>query len=144
MKVIRDEYADYKTIFFRKSLRYKIIETLVFIILLIIMIGLIETSTTEFKVGAIGLAVFILGFSPQLYKLVAKPRHILTDKELIIEKFGRQRVVSLVAVEETYDLRFFYNIDGKKTPLMISDSFIEDLDKKIEEIKKAKEKKMTK
>ncbi len=144
MKVIRDEYADYKTIFFRKSMRYKLIETLVFIILLFILITLVDTSTTTFKVGALSLGVATLGLSPLLYKWVAKPRHILTDRELIIEKFGKQRVIPMTAVEETYDLRFFYSIEGKKIPLMISDAFIEDLDEKIEEIAKAKEKKMTK
>ncbi len=144
MKVIRDEYADYKTIFFRKSMRYKLIETLVFFILLIILINLVDTSTTEFKLGAIAIAALTLGLSPLLYKLVAKPRHILTDKELTIEKFGKKRTVPLTAVEETYDLRFFYKVEGKKMPLMISDDFIEDLDQKLEEIKKVREKKMTK
>jgi hypothetical protein len=144
MEVIRDEYATYKTIFFRKSTRFKVVETLVFIILLVVLIGLVDTSSTEFKVGALGLGALTLGLSPLLYMLVVRPRHILTSNELIIERFGKQRAVALTSVEETYDLRFFYKIEGKKMPLMISDGFINDLDQKIEEIKKTQQKKMTK
>ena len=138
MKVIRDEYADYKTIFFRKSVRYKVIETLVFIVLVLILLGFVEPSTTEFKVGAISAGVLTLGLSPLLFKLIVRPRHILTDNELILERYGKRRVVALGAVEETNDLRFFYKIEGKKMPLMISDDFIADLDSKLDQLKREK------
>ncbi len=138
MKVIRDEYADYKTIFFRKSMRYKVIETLVFIGLVVILLGFVEPSTTEFKLGALGAGVLTLALSPLLFQLVVRPRHILTDNELILERSGRQRKVALGAVEETNDLRFFYRIEGKKMPLMISDDFIADLDSKLDQLKREK------
>lgn len=138
MKVIRDEYADYKTIFFRKSMRYKVIETLVFIGLVVILLGFVEPSTTEFKLGALGAGVLTLALSPLLFQLVVRPRHILTDNELILERSGKQRKVALGAVEETNDLRFFYRIEGKKMPLMISDDFIADLDSKLDQLKREK------
>lgn len=138
MKVIRDEYADYKTIFFRKSMRYKVIETLVFIGLVVILLGFVEPSTTEFKLGALGAGVLTLALSPLLFQMVVRPRHILTDNELILERSGKQRKVALGAVEETNDLRFFYRIEGKKMPLMISDDFIADLDNKLDQLKREK------
>ncbi len=140
MNIIREESPSLFTIFLRKSMKVKIIETIIFIILIFILSLMYNLSDNMFKMGAVIGGILVLSISPIIYKAVIKPKYILTDIYLIIEKAGNKREIPIVNIEQTYDLKFFFIIDGKKTPLMISNNFIEDLNKKIEQMRRNKKK----
>lgn len=140
MSVILEESSSISTIFFRKSMKIKIIETLIFILLVIVLSVMFNSSDSIFKIGVIAGGIFILTFSPIIYKMIIKPKYILTDTHLIIEKAGIKKEIPITDVDQTYDLKFFYLIEGKKTPLMISNVFIEELNKKIDQLKRNKKK----
>lgn len=140
MNIIREENPSYFTILLRKSTKVKIIETIIFILLIIILSLFYNFSDSKFKIGAILLGVLVLFLSPVIYKIMIRPKYILTSTHLIIEKINNKREIPIVNIEQTYDLRFFYFINGKKTPLMISDNFIEDLNVQLDQLKRSKKK----
>ncbi len=140
MSVILEESSSLSTIFFRKSMKIKIIETIIFIILIIILSLVYNSSDSIFKIGAIGGGIIILIASPIIYKMKVKPKYTLTDTYLIIEKSEIKKEIPIADIEQTYDLKFFYLIEGKKTPLMISNDFIDELNKKIDQLKRGKKK----
>lgn len=140
MNIIREEYPSYFTIMLRKSTKVKIIETIIFIMLILILSFIYSFSDNIFKIGAIVSGVLVLFMSPIIYKAVVNPKYVLTNTHLIIEKSNTKREIPITNIEQTYDLRFFFIIDGKKTPLMISDNFIEDLNIQIDRLKRNKKK----
>ena len=138
--MLREEYPSYFTSLLRKPRGVKIIETVIFVIFLFLLSIIYDFSENMFKIGAITSGILVLSITPVIYKLIVKPRYTLTNTHLIIEKNGRKSEVSFANIEQTYDLRFFFIVDGKKTPLMVSDEFIEDLNKQIDLLKRNKKK----
>lgn len=138
LNILRDEYPSYFTILLRKSRKVKIFETIIFVVFIFTFSLIYNFTDNMFKIGAIVGGILVLSFTPIIFKLVVKPRYTLTDTHLIIEKLGSKKEVSLTNIEQTYDLRFFFILDGKKTPLMVSDIFIEELNTQIEQLKRNK------
>lgn len=137
-KGIRQEKPSYLTLLFRKSTKVKIIETMVFIVLLLILVIVLGYSHPLFKIGAVLTAVITLGVSPIIYKIVVKPVYTLTEQDLIIQKANKATKVPIKQIKPASDLRFFYMINGKKMSLTVSDAFLDALNTQIEIIQKIK------
>lgn len=141
MDMIREEIPSYFTVILRKSTKVKILETLIFLISIVGISLFFDRSSEFFKIAIISSAIVILLMTPFVYKPIVKPKFILTKTELIIEKSGKQEKISLTNLEQSNDLRFMYLINEKKTPLMISDIFIEELNTQIDCVNKSKKSK---
>lgn len=138
MDIIRQENPGYLTLLLRKSFRIRIAETVIFIILIIILGVNYNYQETNFKILAVISAFLTIGLSPVIYKIIVKPKFILTNTELVIQKFSKQIKIPLVKIQHLYDLKYFYSIEGKKTPLAVSDAFLETLDEQLAIVKKSK------
>lgn len=131
MKIIKQEKPAYFTLMMRKSSKVKILETIAFIVLIMLLSVKLGFEHPYFKFAAIAGAVLALGLSPLIYRIVVKPEYTLTETELIINKFSQETRFPLTKVKNSYDLKFFYLLDGKKTPLTVSNDFLEELDNQI-------------
>ncbi|MCF6093760.1 hypothetical protein L1765_07175 [Microaerobacter geothermalis] len=129
--IIREE-SSYKALLLRKSWRMKMGETLFFIFALLALGLILNSDSTTYKIGAFVAAALVVGLAPFFYRYWLKPVYTLTRKELIIETRNKKMRIPLSKVDTSYDLRHFFLIDGKKTPLMVSDQFISQLTKEIE------------
>lgn len=136
MKVIRDEKPGYFTVLTRKTLLFKLVESIVFLIFIMLLMVGYGYDHPQFKLLAVlgGIATLII--TPLFYRLVINPRYVLTDVHLEIKKRGQKRTIPLTKVSRGYDMRYIYLMDGKKTVLTVSDSFIHDLNSQLELLKR--------
>lgn len=141
LKIIQQEKPSLGTLFLRKSSRSRVIETGVFIFL-IFVIYQYTGYNTAFKLIAIGTALLTISLSPVIYKLINKPEYILTETELIIKTGHKEEKIPLIFIENSYDLRYFYYIKGKKFVIATSNNFLEALDQQLLLIKKHQKKKV--
>lgn len=100
-------------------------ETAAFLVGLVVLGEIVGYGSTAFKVGALGLAVAVLLASPLFWKWWWQPRYVLTPDELVVETRRGRRVIPLEAIAPAYDLPFLYRIDGRETPLPVSDAFLD-------------------
>ncbi|MFV9511766.1 hypothetical protein [Tepidibacillus sp. LV47] len=131
MKIIFDEQPSYLTLLLRKSFLHKTIETIIFIVLVIILAFVYGNTGIIFKVGALISAGVVLLLSPFVYQLIVRPRYMLTETELIIEKMNQKKTIPLSRIEEAYDLHYIFRINGKKEVLSVSDSFLDVLNQQL-------------
>lgn len=136
MKIIIQEKPSYFTMIFRKSSKVKILETIAFIMLIMLLSVKLGFDHPYFKLGAIISAVLALALSPVLYKIIVNPEYTLTETELVINKFAQETRTPLTKVKNAYDLKFFYLLDEKKTPLTVSDEFLKKLDNQVDLLKR--------
>lgn len=131
MNIIMQEKPAYFTLMIRKSSKVKIIETVAFILLILMLSYTLGYNHPYFEITVILSAVVAIGFSPIIYKLIVNPEYTLTETELIISKSAQETRIALIKVKNSYDLKFFYLLDDKKTVLTVSNEFLEALDKQL-------------
>jgi len=138
METILQEKPRYWTMLFRKSSKVKLLETAVFMIIIVMLSFTLGYAHPYFKVATILSVIITLGLSPLIYKAIVKPMYTLTKTELVINKYGKETRYTLNNVKEAYDLKFFYLLDNKKTPLTVSDNFLILLEEQLDNFRKKK------
>ncbi|MCG0314674.1 MAG: hypothetical protein L5657_08500 [Calditerricola sp.] len=129
--ILREERPTYRLLLLRKNHVMKRGETAAFLIGLVLLGEVVGYGSTAFKVGAIGLAIAVLAVSPLFWKWWWQPRYVLTPDELVVETRRARRVIPLETIAPAYDLRFIYRIDGRRTPLPVSDAFLDVLEEQL-------------
>ncbi|MBO8164051.1 MAG: hypothetical protein H0Z34_10085 [Brevibacillus sp.] len=130
-EVLFEAEATYKDLLLRKNLKMRIWETVLFVAGIMLLSVLFGSRSTEFKLLAFAIAIAVVGLSPFLYKAVLRPRYTLTKSHLIISIAGRERTYPLTAVEQVYEGRHIYRLQGRKEALMISREFLSRLDERL-------------
>lgn len=129
--ILREERPTYRLLLRRKNRVMKRSETAAFLVGLVVLGEIVGYGSTAFKVGALGLALAVLLASPLFWKWWWQPRYVLTPDELVVETRRGRRVVPLEAIAPAYDLPFLYRIDGRETPLPVSDAFLDALEEQL-------------
>ncbi|WP_232699913.1 hypothetical protein [Brevibacillus daliensis] len=136
-EVIVSDKATYSDLFLRKNPRMRILETIVFIVAIILLSLLFEDRNSAlFKVVAVGSAVVLLGLTPIIYKAVLNPHYTLTKTHLIITIRGVETAFHLTQVEPILEGRHLYRLNGKRASLMINRKFLTELNQQIQLIQK--------
>jgi len=138
MKTLLVEQPSYATLITRKASGQKIVESVIFVLLVIFMVGFIGYSSPYFNYGVFGSAILVLLLSPFVYKALVQPKYTLTETELIIEKKRNQIIIPLAKIEDAYDLRYIFQINGKKELLNVSDVFLNELNQQRLRLKSKK------
>lgn len=131
-EVLCDETTPYTVLLYRKDRELRLWEAGGFLIGLIPLFSLFEFRSVPFVVALLLLAAAVMAGMPALYRAVYRPRYILYKDRLEIHKGRRRETVTLSRVKPAYDLPYFYMIDGKRTPLLVSDDFLERLNERME------------
>lgn len=129
--VLFEAEATYKDLLLRKNWKMRIWETVLFVVGMVLLSIFFETQSGTFKLLAFVIAFAVVGLSPFLYKAILRPRYTLTRSHLIISIAGQERSYPLTAVEQVYEGRNVYRLQGKKESLMISRQFLAHLDERL-------------
>ncbi|UFJ40943.1 hypothetical protein LOK74_23650 [Brevibacillus humidisoli] len=130
-EVLFQAEASYKDLLLRKNMKLRIWETAVFVVGMVLLSVLFGSQSNTFKLLAFAIAFGVVGLSPFLYKAVLRPRYTLTKSHLIVSIAGQERSYPLSAVEQVYEGRNVYRLQGKKESLMISREFLAHLDERL-------------
>jgi hypothetical protein len=130
-EIVYQADATYKDLLLRKNIKLRILESVVFVVGMLLLSGFFDTRTTTFKVLAFAIAIAVVGLAPFLYKLVLKPRYILTKTHLIVSISGQERKYPLSEVEPLIEGRHIYRLSGKRESLMVSREFLAHLNERL-------------
>lgn len=137
-EVIYKEFSSVMNIFQKRPTKFRLAETLVFIVVLLVLSSLMETGTGMYNLLVISSTIVIIGGAPFFYKTWLTPKYVLTKKELIVELRGKKREYSLLDVERASEWRPLFLLKGKKEALMVSRQFLDRLDDQLAKIHKVK------
>jgi len=130
-EVLFQAEATYKDLLLRKSFQLRMLETLLFVVGMMIASSLMNSQTTGFKIFAIAIAVAVVGLAPFVYKWLLRPRYTLTKTHLIISISGKETAYPLTEVQEVIAGRHVYKINGKRHALMVSREFLRHLNERL-------------
>jgi hypothetical protein len=123
--------STYTDLLLRKGVKLRLLESLVFVVGMLLASGFFDTRTTTFKILAFAIAIAVVGLSPFVYKAVLKPRYTLTRTHLIISLAGKERKIPLSEVEPVIEGRHIYKLNGKSESLMVSREFLAHLNERL-------------
>lgn len=129
---IFEETTPYTVLLYRKDRELRLWEVGGFLIGMIPLLSLFPFRSAPFVVSLLVLAAAVMAGMPALYRAVYRPRYILYRDRLEISKGRRRQTVPLTRVKPAYDLPYFFMIDGKRTPLLVSDDFLGRLNERLE------------
>ncbi len=136
--IIKQEQSSYMDIFQKRPTRYRIYETLVYLIVMFLLASLMATDSGGYKILAVISAVVIIGGAPMVYRQLLSPEYILKKTELIIRMGGTERAFLLTEVERASEWKALFRLQGKKEPLMVSKGFLDKLDEQLAKVRKTK------
>ena len=129
---IVEETTPYTVLLYRKDRELRLWEVGGFLIGMIPLLSLFPFRSAPFVVSLLVLAAAVMAGMPALYRAVYRPRYILYRDRLEIRKGRRRQTVPLTRVKPAYDLPYFFIIDGKRIPLLVSDDFLGRLNERLE------------
>ena len=121
--VLYQEESSYKDMLLRKSWRMRIMETVAFVIGMMILAQILPSNDTAFKVLAFAIAIAVVGLAPFLYKSLLRPVYKLTKTHQIITMSGQEP-----------------RVGGKRESLMVSRQFLSHLNERLFYYNKANKK----
>lgn len=136
--IIYKEQSSFMDIFQKRPTRYRIYETLLYMVVMFLLAGYMPTDSGFYKVLAVLSAVVIIGGAPFVYRKTLAPEYVLTKTELIIHIGGKEKAYSLLDVERASEWKALFRLEGKKQPLMVSRDFLSKLDDQLAKIRKQK------
>lgn len=123
--------ATYSDLLLRKSLKLRVLETVLFIFGMLFASNFMDTKSGVFKMIAIAIAVAVVGLAPFVYKMVLRPRYTLTKTHLIVSIADKETAYSLDQVEPLIQGRNMYKLNGKRESLMVSRQFLSQLEERV-------------
>ncbi|RNB91489.1 hypothetical protein EDM56_05490 [Brevibacillus fluminis] len=130
-EILYQAEAQYKDLLLRKTFGLRILETVVFIVGMLLASAVFNSETLVFKISAFVIAFAVVGLAPFVYKVVLRPRYTLTKSHLVISISGKERSFPLNEVEAIIEGRHMYRLSGKREALMVSRDFLAHLNERI-------------
>lgn len=134
------EKSNYSTLLYRKNHSLRFLETGVFALELVILLAAFPFHSRAFTVGIILSAILAIFLVPALYMWWAKPNYELYRDRLLVRTGGKEERYFLHEIEKGYDLPYIIKVKGKRIPLMVSDSFLEELNAQLEVVQRGRTK----
>ncbi|CAM5796983.1 MULTISPECIES: hypothetical protein [Brevibacillus] len=129
--ILYQEESGYKDLLLRKSMKMRIMETLAFVIGMLLLSQFFDSRTDAFKIFAFAIAIAVVGLAPFLYKFTLRPSYTLTKTHLIIRMSGQETSYPLSEVEPIFEGRHLYRVGGKRQSLMVSRQFLNHLNERL-------------
>lgn len=126
-QLIQEESTSYNVLLYRKNRALRLWEIGVFLLALLLVAPYFEFRSLSFVIVLLLLGAGVMLAVPALYRLIYRPRYTLYSHHLLIRLGKRKDRYPLTDIQPAYDMPYIYLIQGKKIPLLVSDSFIESL-----------------
>ncbi|SFJ73586.1 hypothetical protein [Thermoflavimicrobium dichotomicum] len=133
---IREECSSYQVLLTRKTRMMRIMDNLVVLLGLLVLLPFFEWRSTPFILAFLFFVLLVFIISPLIYLYIFHPRYTLYSDRLVVRIGKKVDTILLTEIEQEYDLRYYFRIRGKRTPLLVSDSFIDELNYQLEVIKR--------
>lgn len=130
-EILYQEESTYKDLLLRKNFKLRILETVIFVVGMLIASNFFDTNSNTFKVAAFAIAIAVVGLAPFVYKMVLRPVYKLTKTHLIVSISGQEREYPLSEVEPVIEGRHIYTLSGKRESLMVSRQFLAHLNERL-------------
>jgi hypothetical protein len=129
--ILLHEEASAKDIYLKRPFKYKLMETVLYIIVLFGVFSWFPGNSTAALVAATIAAVVIVGFSPMIYKALLHPTYKLSRTHLVIRIGNKEDSVPLHELQRDGVWKPTYRANGKKYHVMASHKFLGELDNQI-------------
>jgi hypothetical protein len=129
--ILYQEESSYKDLLLRKSWKMRVMESVVFVIGMLLLAQFFTSDSTTFKLLAFAIAIAVVGLAPFVYKFVLRPKYKLTKTHLIISMAGKETSYPLHEVEPIFEGRHLYRLSGKRESLMVSRKFLAHLNERL-------------
>ncbi|MFT9848900.1 hypothetical protein [Aneurinibacillus sp. REN35] len=130
--ILRHEEASAKDIYLKRPFKYKLIETVLYMIVMLGLLNFMPRSSVGVFIIAMGAAVVIVGFAPMIYKAILHPTYKLSRTHLIMKVGKDEESAALHELQRTSVWKPTYKTQGgKKYSIMASQEFLDELDKQI-------------
>ncbi|TCS93270.1 hypothetical protein [Hazenella coriacea] len=140
-KPIIEERSSYNVLLVRKNWSMRIFDTSLFLLGLGFLFIFFEFRSPPFIAGAIAIAVLSIFIAPALFRFIGRPHYKLYQDHLVVRIWNREKSIPLTDMERDFDLPYFYRVRKKRTPLLVSDNFLGELNNRLEVIKRGKKSK---
>lgn len=130
--ILYKERSSIYPLFFRASSKFKISESIIFVVCLAGLSQFYPYGTYQFKIGTIILAIITILIFPLAYKVIVKPEYEINQSGLTIRKWGKEVFYPYHLIQKGYDLKAIYYLNQKKTVLTVSDLFLEQLENNLQ------------
>ncbi|MFC7441636.1 hypothetical protein [Laceyella putida] len=130
------EKSKYPTLLYRKNRLLRLLESGVFALELLIVLSVFPFRSPGFIAGMILSAILAILIVPALYLWWAKPSYELYQDRLLVKVGGKEESIWLHEIEKEYDLPYMIRVKGKRIPLLVSDSFLEEINARLEVVRR--------
>ncbi|MGI6187844.1 MAG: hypothetical protein ACOYIL_15340, partial [Brevibacillus sp.] len=89
-EILYQEESGYKDLLLRKNMKMRIMETLFFVVGMLLLSQFFNTQSPAFKVLAFAIAIAVVCLAPFVYKYTLRPSYKLTKTHLIVSMGGRE------------------------------------------------------
>ncbi|WP_089969590.1 hypothetical protein [Lihuaxuella thermophila] len=134
--LIKEEKTPYKVLLYRKNRTLRLLETFFFLLGFIFVFLRFEFRSPAMIAATLLLAVGVIFVVPAVYRVLFKPRYVLYKDKLVIEIGKKKESYYLTEIQREFDLPYFFQIKNKRTPLLVSDEFLSELNVRLEVIKR--------
>ncbi len=135
--ILRHEEASAKDIYLKRPVTYKLIETLLYIIVMFGLLNFLPQGRMTVFIIAMAAAIIIVGFAPLIYKAILHPTYKLSRTHLVLRVGKNEESVPLNELQRVSVWKPTYRTrSGKKYHVMASQEFLEEVDKQIARIQK--------
>jgi hypothetical protein len=131
-----EERPSYFTLLYRKNGTLRLLETVLFLAGFALLFAKFPFRSPEFVQAAVLLAAGVMMGAPAVYLVVFRPMYILYPDRLVMKSRGREETWMLTEIEKDFDLPYVYNIRGRRVPLLVGNRFLEELNVRLEVIKR--------
>ncbi|MBA4496011.1 hypothetical protein ACFO25_15625 [Paenactinomyces guangxiensis] len=138
---IIEEKTSYGVLLYRKNRALRLLEYALFLLGFAFLLWQFEFRSVSMIAGIILLGIAVMLLAPAVYLAFAHPRYTLYKDKLVIQLGQKEESIPITEVEKDFDLRYFFLIKKKRTPLLVSDRFIDELNVRLEVIKRGWESK---
>lgn len=135
-----EESSSYQTLLYRKNRTMRYVEIVIFLVGLGLIWSLLIYRTASFNIAVISLAVILYFISPLFYRIIAKPHYALYADRLEVRTGKKVESIPLVEIIREHDLPYIYRIRKKRTPVLVSNAFLDELNAQLEVIKRGSKK----
>ncbi|GEN36248.1 hypothetical protein [Aneurinibacillus danicus] len=129
--ILRHEEASAKDIYLKRPFKYKLLETVLYVIVMFGLLNFLPQNRTAVFIIAMGAAIVIVGFSPMIYKAILHPTYKLSRTHLVMRVGKNEESVALQELQRDSVWKPTYRAGNKKYSVMASQEFLEELDRQI-------------
>jgi hypothetical protein len=130
------EKTSYGTLLYRKTKTLRILESMVFLVGIVVVWRLFPLRSTGFVAGVIADVLIALFLTPAIYLILLRPRYALYQDRLLVRHGKKETIFPLKEMEQEFGLPYVYLVRRTKVIILASNAFLDQLNGQLEVVKR--------